>query len=308
MSPRRTENQKEIAETGGKGPPVIEGDNRRISGGGPPDNDTIIARDERGRFRPGVSAHPSGRFKKGRSGNPAGRPKGSFRAGARAALAMADAASPALMETAIGLGRGGDGVSARFVLARTVGTRRGQPVEFDLPAITAPADLGAAVGAITTAVAEGSLTPEEAMHLSRMLDGFPRLLTAVPPEDASGEDHREALIRELDRIAATLRRRPKEERRAELLAQLAALDAEGEAEASQPTPLDVAVTEQQEEDQHDQQQPANAEPAAIAVTRIAVPATAEQQDQQHDKDDQAHGSSPFPARARARASEGLTTG
>ncbi|MFZ2007779.1 MAG: DUF5681 domain-containing protein, partial [Stellaceae bacterium] len=95
------------AGTGGKLPPVIEGDNRRISGGAPPDNSTIIARDRRGRFVSGTPAGGATRFKKGRSGNPAGRPKGSFRAGARAALALADAASPALMQNQIALGRGG---------------------------------------------------------------------------------------------------------------------------------------------------------------------------------------------------------
>ena len=231
MSLRHTENRKKIAEIRGELPPVIEGDNRRITGGAPPDNHVVIARDGRGRFVSGTPAGGATRFKKGRSGNPAGRPKGTFRAGARAALAMADAASPALMQEQIALGQGGDGVSGRFVLARTVGLRRGQPVELDLPAIAAPGDLGSAVGAVAAAVADGSITPEEAMHLARMLDGFPRIFAAVPPEpDVPGEDHREALIRELDRLAAAMQRRPKEERCAELLAQLAALDAEDSAE------------------------------------------------------------------------------
>ena len=209
-------------ETGGAQPPVNSDDNRRVSGGEPPDN-LSASRDESGRFLPGVSGNPGAQFQPGRSGNPAGRPKGSFRAGARVALAMADAAAPELMQNLIALGRGRDGVSARFVLARTMGTRRGQPVEIDLPTVAAPADLGAAVGAITAAVADGSLTPEEALHLSRMLGHVPAVLAAMPPPRENEEDVHERLIRRLDRLAATI---PKDVRRARLLEDLAALDAD----------------------------------------------------------------------------------
>jgi uncharacterized protein DUF5681 len=300
-------------ETGGAAPPVISGDNRRITGGEPPDNDDapdhhLSPRDGSGRFAPGNAAGEATRFRRGRSGNPRGRPKGSVRAGTRAALAMADAASPDLMKTAIEQGHGGDGVAVRFVLARTMGLRRGQPVELDLPAVTSRADLGAAVAAITAAIGEGSLTPEEAAHLSLMLARLPPILAAVPPEPEPGseDDPHERLIARLDRLAAAMQRRPKEERRAELLAQLAALDAEEAAAggvAAAPAEMASAVAEDEEQDQHDQQQPADADPAAITVARVAITAAAEQQDQQHDQDDKAHGFSPFPARVRERASQ-----
>lgn len=302
-------------ETGGAAPPVISDENRRVSGGGPPDNESA-ARDAGGRFRPGASGNPERQFRRGRSGNPAGRPKGSYRAGARAALAMADTAAPEMMQTEIEHGRGGDGIAARFVLARTMGPRRGQPVELDLPAVTSRADLGAAVAAVTAAIGEGSLTPDEAAHLSLMLARLPPILAAMPPapQPGSDDDPREYLIRELDRLAAARQRRPIEERRAELLAQLAALDAEEPADAARPAggaeapphlvnSSDVPVAEEQEQDQHDQQQPANTDPAAITVARIAITAAAKQQDDEDDKDDQAHGFSPFPARVRERASQ-----
>jgi hypothetical protein len=144
-----------------------------------------------------------------------------------------------MAEKLIELGHGGDGVSVRFGLARTVGVRRGQPVELDLPAIAEPGDLGRAVEAVAAAVGEGAITPEEAAHLTRMLDGFPRILAAVPPPASPDEDPRDRLMRKLDRLAAALQRRPKEERRAELLAQLAALDAEETAPAEAGSPADA---------------------------------------------------------------------
>jgi hypothetical protein len=252
------DDQPPAEETGGAAPPVISDDNRRVSGGEPPDN-WGASRDASGRFLPGASANPAAQFQPGRSGNPGGRPKGSYRAGARAALAMADAAAPEMMKTAIEMGHGGDGISARFVLARTVGLRRGQPVEIDLPAVAAPADLGPAVGAITAAVAEGSLTPEEALHLSQMLGHVPAVLAAMPPPMRPEDDPRERLIAKLDRLAARIAAEtPKEERRAGLLAELAALDAEGppraDGAAAGSHPADEGVDEIDEERPAEQQE------------------------------------------------------
>jgi hypothetical protein len=209
--------------TGGAAPPVISDENRRITGGEPPDNFDDSERDEAGRFGLGNTAGVATQFQPGRSGNPSGRPKGSFRAGMRLAARLLDDAAAPLTRKALEHAYDGDPVAVRFCLGRILGNRRGQPVELDLPAIAEPADLGAAVGAITEAVAEGNLTPEEAMHLARMLDGFPRILAAIPPPPAAQEDYREKLIAAFDQLASRV---PKEERRASLLEELAALDAE----------------------------------------------------------------------------------
>jgi hypothetical protein len=148
------------------------------------------------------------------------------------------------------------------------------------------------VTAVTAAIAGGSLTPEEGMHLSRMLAGFPRALApngstkgAVGKERPSGEDPYEQLIQELDRLAARV---PKEERRARLLEELAALNNEAD-----PGPLDVSVAEDQEQDEDQEQNAANPEPAAIAVTPISPAASPEQQQDQHDQNNQAHVSPRF---------------
>ncbi|MFI4948889.1 MAG: DUF5681 domain-containing protein [Alphaproteobacteria bacterium] len=164
----------------------------------------VRARNESGRFIKGASGSPALRYAKGRSGNPRGRPRGSgrFRAGTRAAAALLDQHAEFVAQQAIELVRAGDPVAVRFCLGRILGVRRGQPVELDLTSVAAPGDLTAAVAAITGAVAAGQITPDEALSLSQMLDGLPRVFAAIPPPPLKDrEDPREKLIRELDRIA-----------------------------------------------------------------------------------------------------------
>jgi hypothetical protein len=234
----------------------------------------MIARTTSGRFVPGTAAGAATRYGKGKSGNLKGRPKGRFRAGTRRAAALLDLKAPALMEAAIAQALAGDAVAARFCLGRILGTRRGQPVELAMKPVAAPADLSRAIAAVTGAVAKGTLTPDEALSLSRTLYGLPRVFAAIPPPFGKDrEDPREALIREMDRLAAEYEAEERETAERATLRQAAALA----ATPAPARPLDVAVAEQQEQHQHEQQQPANAKTAAIAVTRIAPAAAAKQQ-------------------------------
>ena len=70
----------------------------------------------------------------------------------------------------------GDPVAVRFCLGRILGTRRGQPVEIALPPIAQRGDLRTAIGALAAAVAEGSLTADEAATVAKMFEGTAYLL------------------------------------------------------------------------------------------------------------------------------------
>lgn len=124
-----------------------------------------------------------GRFQKGQSGNPAGRPRGSFNRAARVAAELLDSEAEALARKAVEMALGGDPVALRFCLARILRTRRGRPAELDLPPVTGAADLRAAMSAVTAAAGDGAITPDEAVALSQMVEGFTRTLAAVYIEE-----------------------------------------------------------------------------------------------------------------------------
>jgi uncharacterized protein DUF5681 len=127
-----------------------------------------------------------GRFQQGSSGNPAGRPRGIPNPARRAALLL-DAEAEALARKAVELALAGDPAVLRLCLDRVLGPRRGRPVAFALPAIANAGDLAAALAAIAAAAAEGALTPDEALTLSRTLAP---LLGVFPARDEEARRRR----------------------------------------------------------------------------------------------------------------------
>jgi hypothetical protein len=114
----------------------------------------------------GVSSNPPGRvrgrpFERGRSGNPAGRRAGSLNKTTEAAALLAGE-SEALTRKAVELARVGDPSAMRLCLERPLPGCRERAVKFALPPIESAADIAAAMKAVTSALADGAITPGEA--------------------------------------------------------------------------------------------------------------------------------------------------
>jgi len=102
-------------------------------------------------------------------GNP-GRPKGARNKATVAAEALLDGEAEILTRKAIELAKNGDLVALRLCLERIIPPRKSRPVGIALPAIEAPSDIVSAFKAVTEAVANGELTPDEAQSFGSLLE------------------------------------------------------------------------------------------------------------------------------------------
>jgi hypothetical protein len=125
-----------------------------------------------------VGRTPEGRFLKGQSGNPAGRAAGCRNRATRIAEALLDDDVEALTRKAVSLALDGDPTAMRLCFDRIIAPRRARPVHLDLPPITGPADIAAAMDAITAAVAEGAITPAEGAEVGMVVETYLRALEA----------------------------------------------------------------------------------------------------------------------------------
>lgn len=119
------------------------------------------ARKQRGRGRP---------FKKGQSGNPKGKPRGTRHATTILAESLMGKDVEEIINAVVARAKGGDIAAARLVLDRVVPQRRGRPISIDLPVIRKIGDLTAAQAAVTSAMARGELSPDEADEVASVLE------------------------------------------------------------------------------------------------------------------------------------------
>jgi hypothetical protein len=119
-------------------------------------------------------------FQPGQSGNPAGKPRGARHAALLALDAIGAEGAQDVLRKVVEDAKGGDMRAAEILLKRLWPERKGRPINVELPAMETPGDLVKAVGAVTNAVAQGDITPEEGQALAGIIETHRR---AIETED-----------------------------------------------------------------------------------------------------------------------------
>ena len=125
-----------------------------------------------------------GRFARGNRGGP-GRPRARDRITAldeRVAEAGLD-----LIEAALEEAKGGNVRAMEMLLDRIWPARRGRPVEIDAPEIRSIPDLVPASAAVTNAVLNGDVTPDEGRAAARVLDRHGNIIALADLERRMSE-------------------------------------------------------------------------------------------------------------------------
>lgn len=119
----------------------------------------------------------AGRFAPGGKGGP-GRPPGSRNASTLMAEQLMEGALDDIVKSVIEKAKAGDLNAAKLVLDKILPARRGRPLHLTLPAIEGPADVTRAFAALFGALADGSLSAEEAAALGQFLTGAVNAVSA----------------------------------------------------------------------------------------------------------------------------------
>src|SRR5229473_7741055 len=125
----------------------------------------------------------NGRFAPGSSGNPAGKKPGTRNRATILREALAEGEGIAAARIVIDKALAGDAVAARFIVDRLTPRPRGRAIALDLPEGAVAGDVLAASNATIAAMASGEITPDEALTVTRVLDGKLRALKAARGED-----------------------------------------------------------------------------------------------------------------------------
>jgi hypothetical protein len=118
-------------------------------------------------------------FEKGQSGNPKGRPAGLRNRLTVAVDKLLDGKAEQIMEKAIALALEGDTAALRLCVERITPARKDRPINFELPPISAVADLPVATSALISAVASGELTTGEAAEFGKLIEAHIRAIEAT---------------------------------------------------------------------------------------------------------------------------------
>ena len=118
------------------------------------------------------------KFEKGNPGGP-GRPAGSRNSVNQMLDQLAAQGAETLVKKMIEVASEGDRVAARLVLNRIWSAPKGRAVPVEMPEIRAPRDLLAAHTAVSSALASGTITPQEAASLASVLETHRRAFELV---------------------------------------------------------------------------------------------------------------------------------
>jgi Family of unknown function (DUF5681) len=120
-----------------------------------------------------------GQFKKGSSGNPAGRPHGSLNKATLACLQLLDGKSEQLTAKLLEMALEGNIQAMRMCLDRTVPQRKERCINLDLRPVTSLKDRMFQFEDLTSAVAEGRITPSEGESFANILISQAKTLQLV---------------------------------------------------------------------------------------------------------------------------------
>ncbi|MBL4768233.1 MAG: hypothetical protein JKY94_11040 [Rhodobacteraceae bacterium] len=115
------------------------------------------------------------------AGNP-GRPKGARHKTTLAIEALLHGQAEVLTQQAIDMALAGDMTALRLCLERIAPPRKDAPISFDLPDINTASDAAVAARAILKAVADGDVTPQEAVSIMAVVEQFRRTLETTELE------------------------------------------------------------------------------------------------------------------------------
>jgi hypothetical protein len=129
-----------------------------------------------------VQRDAAGRFMPVQSGNPAGKLPGTRNRKTVLMEALRDGEDVAAARVVIDKALAGDAVAARFVVALTSPKPRGREIHLEMPADD-DCNVVAAFNAALRALCNSEITPDEALQVSRFLDGRWRVLQAWQLEE-----------------------------------------------------------------------------------------------------------------------------
>jgi hypothetical protein len=133
----------------------------------------------------------NGRFLPGQSGNPAGKKPGTRNRATVLRAALADGEDTAAARIVIDKALAGDAVAARFIVDRLTPRPRGREIALALPDGATAADVLRCSNATIAAMAAGEITPDEALTVTRVLDGRLRALKAAARESQPPHNRKE---------------------------------------------------------------------------------------------------------------------